>query len=208
MKKIQTILYWLISCTWGIVMTLFGAIVGVFSLIRGHKPCRYKQAIYFQDFGKNWGGFEAGAFFFTDENTTSRLCAHEWGHSLQNLVLGPFMPLIVSIPSCIRYWLREQRTIKNKYKFAIILIVSLLLVPTILLLLGYLLNHNQVILIVGYSLLTYIALVGYWLIFVETPKYKEGKGPAYDDIWFEGLATRLGEKYYKPGDYKPCKVKF
>ena len=207
-KVIQTILYWLISWTWGIIMTLFGAIVGLISLIRGHRPCRYKQAIYFQDFGKSWGGFEAGCFFFTDENTCSSVCSHEWGHSLQNLVLGPFMPFVVSLPSCIRYWLREQKTIKSKYKFAIILIAFLLLIPAVLLLLGYILGHIQVLLIIGYALLNYIVLLGYWLIFIETPKYKNGYGPAYDDIWFEGLATKLGEKYYKPGDYQPHKVKF
>ena len=81
-KVIQTILYWLISWTWGIIMTLFGAIVGLISLIRGHRPCRYKQAIYFQDFGKSWGGFEAGCFFFCCKDHSLHLMQHESGHGL------------------------------------------------------------------------------------------------------------------------------
>ena len=39
--------------------------------------------------------------------------------------------------------------------------------------------------------------VRYW--YRELKYYRKGKAPetAYDDIWFEGWATRLGKKYFK-----------
>ena len=32
---------------------------------------------------------------------------HEYGHTFQNAILGPFFIFIVAIPSAIRYWYRE-----------------------------------------------------------------------------------------------------
>lgn len=33
--------------------------------------------------------------------------SHEHGHAVQNCVFGVFMPILVTIPSVIRYWYRE-----------------------------------------------------------------------------------------------------
>ena len=88
-------------------MTLFGAIIALGLLITGHKPKIYKGAVYFEAFGDNWGGFEAGCFFFVDRTPSLSVIKHEWGHGIQNLILGPLTPFVVSIPSCVRYWFRE-----------------------------------------------------------------------------------------------------
>ena len=32
---------------------------------------------------------------------------HEYGHSLQNCILGPFMLIVVNLPSTVRYWYRR-----------------------------------------------------------------------------------------------------
>ena len=39
---------------------------------------------------------------------------HEFGHSFQNAILGPFMIFLVSIPSAIRYWYQTIRESKGK----------------------------------------------------------------------------------------------
>ena len=39
---------------------------------------------------------------------------HEFGHSLQNLIFGPFTLFVVGIPSACRYW--YQRIMQNKGK--------------------------------------------------------------------------------------------
>ena len=135
MKKI---LYWIVSLTWGGLMTFIGLIVALVLLVTGHKPYRFGYTFYFK-VGKSWGGLELGGLFITDSNPSLHTLCHEHGHGLQNLWWGPLFPFVIGIPSAIRYWYREI-----KY-------------------------------------------------------YKKGKQPptTYDSIWFEGQASRLGEKYFK-----------
>lgn len=106
MKALKGILFWILSLTWGLPMTLFGTLVAIGMLITGHKPKRFHYFIYFE-VGKYWGGFEAGVFFFVSRNATLHTKQHEAGHGLQNIMLGWFMPIVISIPSAIRYWYRR-----------------------------------------------------------------------------------------------------
>lgn len=130
-------------------MTLIGALVALGLLITGHKPKLFHYFVYFE-VGRNWGGFEAGCFFFANENVSLHTKQHEAGHGLQNIIFGVFMPFVVSIPSAARYWYRE------------------------------------------------------YLVRVKKKLYSDL--PPYDSAWFEGLATKWGEKYFKPEiDYKICK---
>lgn len=140
MKKIKAIGFYLASFTCGLPMTLVGCIVALFLLITGHKPHRFHYFIYFE-VGENWGGFECGCFFVMNRGGSLHIKQHESGHGIQNIILGWFMPFVVSIPSAVRYWYREYLVRSGKKKY--------------------------------YEL------------------------PDYDSIWFEGWATRIGEKYFK-----------
>lgn len=137
-------LYYFLNLTWGLPMTLLGAIVAVVLIIAGKKPKRHGGCLYF-NVGKSWGGLELGLFFLTDEHDSHNVKTHEFGHSIQNARFGFLMPFIVCIPSAVRYWYRELRY------------------------------------------------------------YRRGKTPktTYDDIWFEGQATRLGKEnlmYWNTGN--------
>ena len=140
MKIVKGILFWVLSLSWGLPMTLFGAICAFALLVTGHKPQRFHYFVYFE-VGSGWGGFEAGGFFFVNKNPSQHIKQHESGHGLQNIMLGVLMPFLVSIPSMIRYWYRE--------------------------------------------------------LIVRSGKKKYSELPDYDSIWFEGWATRLGEKHFK-----------
>ena len=137
-KVILYTLYWIWSCTWGIIMTLIGFFAACGLIISGHKPHHLGPNVYFV-VGKNWGGVELGAFFIVSRaGAIGNTKYHEAGHGLQNLIWGPLMPFVICIPSAIRYWYREL-----KY-------------------------------------------------------YRKGLRPDtdYDSIWFEGQATRWGNKVY------------
>lgn len=140
MKQLKTALVWIASCTWGILMTLIGALIALVLLVTAHKPKLFHGLVYFEA-GKNWGGFSCGPFFIVSAEPTLHMKQHESGHSLQNIMLGPFMPFVISLWSAIRYWYRE--------------------------------------------------------IVVRTGKKKASELPPYESIWFEGWATRLGEKYFE-----------
>ena len=194
MKTIKIILFYIISFTWGILMTLFGCLCALGLLITGHKPKLFHQNIYFE-VGTGWGGFEAGCFFFCCKDHNLQLMQHESGHGLQNLILGPLMPFIVSIPSCIRYWLRECKTIKSKHVFSAIVSICLVGLSLIMLLIDISLN-NLLMIIIGSLLLIYCVIIFNWLTFKELPQYTVESQPDYDDIWFEGHASELGVRVY------------
>ena len=117
MKKSKRILFWALSLTWGLPMTLFGALVALGLLVTGHRPKKFHQNIYFE-VGRGWGGFECGAFFVVNKGAPLYLKLHEAGHGIQNIILGPLMPFVVSIPSAIRYWYREYLVRSGRKKYS------------------------------------------------------------------------------------------
>lgn len=98
-------LYYLLNCTWGILMTLIGWIVTLALLIAGKKPEKFGP-IYCFKIKPSWGGFETGLMFVRDTTSTEYVSYHELGHTFQNAIMGPFQVFIIFIPSAIRYWYR------------------------------------------------------------------------------------------------------
>ena len=109
-------LYYLLACTWGVIMTLLGLIISLVLLIFGRKPHKYHGIYYFQ-VGKGWGGLEMGLMFLTSKDASEYIRAHEYGHTFQNALLGPLFPILVGIPSAIRYWHREYLYKHNFQKY-------------------------------------------------------------------------------------------
>ena len=105
-------LFYLLSCTWGIIMTLIGCIVGTILLAAGCKPKKWGHCYYFE-IGSGWGGLELGPIFLVSKTASEHTKNHELGHGFQNCWFGPLMPFIVSVPSAIRYWYREIRESKG-----------------------------------------------------------------------------------------------
>lgn len=96
-----------LSLTWGLPMTLAGAFAALFLLLTGHRPRRFGYCALFElprvGFGLSLGPFLIAP---ADDRLTA---AHEHGHSLQNVYLGPFMPFCVSLPSAVRYHCRNLK---------------------------------------------------------------------------------------------------
>ena len=68
----------------------------------------WHYCIWFEKCG-NFGGFDLGPVFVTRRGASAHLKNHELGHAIQNCILGPFMPFVISLPSSVRYWYREFR---------------------------------------------------------------------------------------------------
>ena len=99
------ILYWIGQCTWGLLMNIIGFLAALFMLIIGKKPYRLKQTFLFS-FGKGWGGLTLGAVVIVAGDSSLSVLFHEYGHTVQNLIFGPF-ELFIGIASAARYWYRE-----------------------------------------------------------------------------------------------------
>mgnify|MGYP006926042937 CR=1 FL=1 len=111
------LLWYILNFTWGLPLTILGGMIALCLLISKHKHTKFKQCIEF-DIGNNWGGLEAGFFIFVANNMgynwTLHTRCHEYGHSFQNALFGPFTIFLVAIPSAIRYWVRCFKEKHNK----------------------------------------------------------------------------------------------
>lgn len=109
MKKL---LYYFLSFTWGLPLTLIGLIVGLTLIVFRYKPKKWLYGYCFE-IGKGWGGLNLGIVSLCSKTCSDTNKNHEFGHSLQNCVFGVFTIFIVCIPSIIRYWYRKIRTLKG-----------------------------------------------------------------------------------------------
>ena len=103
------ILFYFLSFTWGLPMTLGGILVALAFLICGYAPKKWGGSWYYT-LGFDWGGVSLGPVTITDEWDDAEIKTHEFGHAIQNCFFGPLMLFVVGIPSVIRYWYREFRT--------------------------------------------------------------------------------------------------
>lgn len=116
--------YTALQCTWGALQTIVG--LAVLCLCPGAPRFRYHGAVV-----TRWryaGSVSLGLFVFvTDklpqgrEELARRLVVHEYGHTVQSLLLGPLYLAAVGLPSLL--WanlpaLRRMRRAKRRSYFA------------------------------------------------------------------------------------------
>ena len=156
---------------------------------------RLLNSVYFV-VGTGWGGVNFGAFFFVAK-TSDRLDIHqhEAGHGLQNLIFGVFMPFVVAIPSAVRCVLRDCTYTGKKVVAGVVtaLVVAVSLTGTVL---GFLYGLTALG-VVGLLMALYAGIIALWAFRREIPQYAGGAYVDYDAIWFEGCATRWGQKFFK-----------
>ena len=123
MKKVwYAILMWVVRLTWGLPDTLIGLFVFLFFCIFSKPHIGIKANTIIVEVPHKpqdtlWG-LEGGIFIFSNTDgiwNHSYLLFHEWGHCWpQMLICGPLHPLLVFIPSVIRFWWRELMYRKHK----------------------------------------------------------------------------------------------
>ena len=105
-------LYWLIQCTWGAAQTALG-------LLNFLLHIRDKHYFYHGAIITEWQdrtSVSMGMFVFvtkepyfyeklkdgyTKEELSRRLLVHEYGHTIQSLILGPLYLIVMGIPSTL-----------------------------------------------------------------------------------------------------------
>ena len=111
MKKINQPIFWILSFTWGILMTLIGLIVAVVLCSIGCKPRRNQYGLHFMC-GHHWGGLSLGCVNITDHTPSQHTLNHEFGHSIQNCMYGPLM-VFITLASVTRYhyrnWIKKHK---------------------------------------------------------------------------------------------------
>lgn len=106
-------LYYVLMYSWGGIMSLIGVIVSLILIICLKSPQSYNGTWYFK-VSRSRGGVSLGSCFVRDENSIDSINKHEFGHTYQNAIFGPFFIFIIAIPSFIRYWYQVINTKKGK----------------------------------------------------------------------------------------------
>lgn len=105
--------YWILSWTWGIVATATGLVAFLGALCFGGVPERNGASVIVR-IGTGWGGISLGAFALCSKDASEHTRKHEFGHSLQNIAMGPLWIALVGIPSAVRYWVFAYRRRRGK----------------------------------------------------------------------------------------------
>lgn len=190
MKVLKGIAYWLLSCTWGIIMTVIGLITALVMLCIGKKPHKNGYGMYFV-LKNNMGSIALGPVAVVSSENDHTLC-HEYGHSWQNAFLGPFFIILCAFPSLLRCLLVNLWENVNKV-YAYLLIFGVFSCLFLLVSIALCVAYEYVIYIVficvsGYCVALSLFLCGQRKLFTVD-------GIIYDAFWVEGWATKIGIKY-------------
>ena len=109
-KILRRILFYLWQCSWGGLQTLLGFVI---FLINYRKPHSFFHGAIVTEWDIG-GGLSLGPFIFLNkslprfreedrllsrEEVYDRMLVHEFGHSIQSMILGPLYLFVIGIPS-------------------------------------------------------------------------------------------------------------
>ena len=94
-------LFYILSFTWGLPMTIIGGVVAIVLRVLKCKPIMWKWCLCFR-IGSGWGGINLGPVIVVSKTTADSTLDHELGHGIQNCYFGFLMPFVVGIPSLLR----------------------------------------------------------------------------------------------------------
>ena len=100
MKKLLYILW---QYTWGILQNLVGGSIYLFYRLKGCEHFRYQGALAII-WPISSGSMSMGRFLFFYPGyrmSNHSLLAHEYGHTIQSLILGPLYLLVIGLPSIL-----------------------------------------------------------------------------------------------------------
>lgn len=96
------VLFFILQFTWGLPVNLGGLLLFL-CCGRRRREVFHNSVVTFLPGSR--GGLSLGVFIFISSQSpdTRRLCAHEYGHTVQCLFLGPLYWLVVAAPSAVWY---------------------------------------------------------------------------------------------------------
>ena len=120
-RALRGVLFHLVQWTWGLPQNLAGLLL--LPILRG-KRHRFHGALVTVYRSKKWlsntSGFSLGTFIYIpetwSEHDKKHLAVHEYGHTVQSLILGPLYLPVVALPSVIwsRRYVRHARAYRSR----------------------------------------------------------------------------------------------
>ncbi|MEE5992525.1 MAG: hypothetical protein V3G42_04720 [Oscillospiraceae bacterium] len=115
-KNFLSILWILLQCIWCTPQNLIGLVLHLIHRKNGYY--HFRGAIVTA--WKHEGCTSLGAFIFMEQSCLhhERLLVHEYGHTVQNAVLGWLYPLVIVIPSMLWYHLPMCQHYRKRKQFS------------------------------------------------------------------------------------------
>lgn len=105
MKMIRKILFYFWQFTYALIQNLIGIGMLIVYKAKGSRSEWYHNALITYIERKNFGGVSLGMFIFINKNKTGDdlhdTKIHEYGHTVQSLILGPVWLFVIALPSMI-----------------------------------------------------------------------------------------------------------
>ena len=111
MKILRLTLFYFIQLTWGVIQNVLGFLIWLYVLLTGPKE---KRRFFHGGLLTRWNlpsSMSMGIFLFmgTDD---MHVVVHEYGHTIQSMILGPFYLPLIGLPSLI--WANSPRYISRR----------------------------------------------------------------------------------------------
>lgn len=104
-------IFYLLQWTWGIIQNILGLLIYLYLKYTGLPEMRYRYNAAYVTRWRLKSSMSLGMFIFMG-NEDIRTLVHEFGHSIQSCILGPFYLIVIGIPS----WLWANIPILAKWR--------------------------------------------------------------------------------------------
>lgn len=115
MKYLKGVSYFVLQCTWGFLQSPIGLIL-FFRFIKCQHSLYHGSVVTYHN--GNFGGVSLGLFIFVNgsrgEKAINEMRVHEYGHTVQSLLLGPLYLFVIGIPSLIWCDGKKFRKLREK----------------------------------------------------------------------------------------------
>ena len=103
------ILFTALQISWGFPQTLAGFLLFLKYRKQPHRPFHYAVSTVWE---REFSGISLGLFLFAGKTAGDSFLAHEYGHSIQSLLLGPLYLPLIGLPSLI--WSRAGSCVSRR----------------------------------------------------------------------------------------------
>ncbi|MBQ6494258.1 MAG: hypothetical protein IJI92_10390 [Erysipelotrichaceae bacterium] len=97
-SKLHKFIFYFLQLTWGIPQNILGFLIYLYVRIKHPRALRFRFREAFVIHWKLKSSMSLGMFIFMGVEDP-HILVHEYGHSIQSCILGPFYLLVIGIPS-------------------------------------------------------------------------------------------------------------
>lgn len=197
MKKfvlaLKMFFFYLLSFTWGLPLTLIGAIVSGILLLLGYKPKLYCGQIYFET-KTHWDGISLGIFFISAKDCDLEDKQRLVGHGVLNTFAGAFTLFVITIPLLLRALLSQLSDYNQKRKVAGTMFLCTEGVAMVSCTIGYF--FSELLMHIFCCVIVYIIPLSIWFLAQELPRHLlEKESYKMHPTLADKTAIKLGKKF-------------